>query len=113
MWSEEDHMTQPTPEPAPAPPSPEPGHGVIAHIEAWAAMHLSPELARIKADIGRVLEYGAAHEALAEQIVALVGRLAELADPAEAPAIASLVAGVERALAEVKRRAEEFSGTGM
>ena len=89
------------------------GHGIVARIEEWFARHLAPELAKLRGDVDKVLEYGAAHEALAEQVVAAVAKLAELADPAEAPAIAALVARIDAALEEAKAKAAELTGSGM
>src|ERR1035441_7192834 len=53
-----------------------------SHRTLWLEQHVAPELAKVKADAARALEYAKAHAAQDEAVASLLAKIVSAADPA-------------------------------
>src|ERR1039457_5153837 len=79
-----------------------------SQLTLWLEQHVAPELAKVKADAARALEYAKAHAAQDEAVASLLAEIVSAAGPAVAPVLVALVPEAERVLAEAERLAGEF-----
>lgn len=84
--------------------------GLIAEVEQWVEQHVAPDVAKVKDDIEKVLEFAEAHAANVQSLANIVLTAVKLIDPADAPAAAALIAAAEKAVAEADRIAQELLG---
>src|ERR1035441_3980491 len=86
---------------------------VASHLTLWLEQHVAPELAKVKADAARALEYAKAHAAQDEAVASLLAKIVSAADPAAGVVLAELAPEAKRVLAEAERLAGEFAGPKM